>query len=202
MNGVLSVFQNVNSWAAKTSISELISWSWSSTNFGRIPSTFHWFISEMSWQSLWRKWVRKSRKLTISRFNYTILLKVGALFTFPLIITGRSFQSSAAFWWNSLVHALHLTRTVLERKAGEHLAHFSWALLASAIDKPWFKRDFNDRVVGCGGEVSGWVGGCPLAGVEECRWQSSCVSSGIYKATACGCKMTEIIAGWICTMVS
>ena len=31
---------------------------------------------------------------------------------------------------------------------------------------------------------------------------SSCTASGIYEATARGCKVTDIIAGWICAMVS
>ena len=48
------------------------------------------------------------------------------------------------FWWNPLEHTLHLTGTVLERKAAEHLAHFSFEFFVSAGDKPWFKRDFND----------------------------------------------------------
>ena len=67
------------------------------------------------------------------------------------------------FWWNPLEHTLHLTGTVLERKAAEHLAHFSFELLASARDKPWFKRDFND-----GAELSGDNDGCEVVDGEEC----------------------------------
>ena len=70
------------------------------------------------------------------------------------------------FWWNRFIHTLHINWTVLERRAAEHLANTSLELLASARDRPWFKRDFND-----GGEMSGWVDGCALADDEECRWQ-------------------------------
>ena len=48
------------------------------------------------------------------------------------------------FWWNPLEHTLHLTGTVLERQAAEHLAHFSLEPLALARGKPWFNRDFNE----------------------------------------------------------
>ena len=98
---------------------------------------------------------------------------------------------------------LHLTGTVLQRKAADHLAHFSLEILASARGKPWSKRNFNDDGVGRGGEVSGCVAKCELADDEECRWQcqtrmekdtGSCGFSGINKATARGCKMTTIIA--------
>ena len=60
---------------------------------------------------------------------------------------------------------------MLERKAAEHLAHFSLEILASARDKPWSKRDFNDGGVERGGEVSGCVAECELADDEEFRWQ-------------------------------
>ena len=60
---------------------------------------------------------------------------------------------------------------MLERKAAEHLAHFSLEILASARDKPWSKRDFNDDSVGHGGEVSDCVVECELADNEQCRWQ-------------------------------
>ena len=60
---------------------------------------------------------------------------------------------------------------MLERKAAEHLAHFYLEVLASARDKPWSKRDFNDGGVGRGGEVSGCAAGCELADDAECRWQ-------------------------------
>ena len=60
---------------------------------------------------------------------------------------------------------------MLERKAAEHLAHFSSEILASARDKPWSKRDSNDGGVGRGGEVSGCVAECERANDEECRWQ-------------------------------
>ena len=89
-----------------------------------------------------------------------------------LISRSQSFVPVLHFWWNPFVHTLHLAGTMLERKAAKHFAHFSLELLDSAVDKPWFKRDFNDGGVGRGGKVSGWVGWCPLAGVEECRWQS------------------------------
>ena len=46
--------------------------------------------------------------------------------------------------------------------------HFSLEILASARDKPWSKRDFNDGGVGRGGEVSGCVAECELADDEEC----------------------------------
>ena len=75
------------------------------------------------------------------------------------------------FLWNSFEHTLHLTGTVLARKAAENLAHFSLEILASARDKPWSQRDFNDGGVGRGGEVSGCVAKCELADDEECRWQ-------------------------------
>ena len=75
------------------------------------------------------------------------------------------------FWWNPLEHTLHLTGTVLERKAAEHLAHFSFELLASARDKPWFKRDFSDAGVERGGELSGDDNECEVADGEEWRWQ-------------------------------
>ena len=74
------------------------------------------------------------------------------------------------FWWNPFEHKLHLTGTVLERKAAEHLAHFSLEVLASARDKPWSKRDFNDGGVGRRGKVSGCVAECEPADNEECRW--------------------------------
>ena len=66
---------------------------------------------------------------------------------------------------------VHLTGTALERKAAEHLAHFSLEILASARDKPWSKRDFSDGNVGRGGEVSGSVAECELTDDEEGRWQ-------------------------------
>ena len=60
---------------------------------------------------------------------------------------------------------------MLERKAAEHLAHFSLEILATARDKPWSKRDFNDGGVGRGGEVSSCITECELADDEECRWE-------------------------------
>ena len=60
---------------------------------------------------------------------------------------------------------------MLEHKTAEHLTHFSLEILASARDKPWSKRDFNDGGVGRVGEVSGCVVECELADKEERRWQ-------------------------------
>ena len=72
------------------------------------------------------------------RFRRTVLVSVGALFTFPMVIPSRvkAFGPVLHFSWNPLEHALLLTGTVLECKAAEHLAHFSFKLLASARDKP------------------------------------------------------------------
>ena len=64
---------------------------------------------------------------------------------------------------------LHLTGTVLECKAAEHLVHFSLEILTSARDKLWSKRDFNDGGVGRVDEVSSCVAECELADNEECR---------------------------------
>ena len=75
------------------------------------------------------------------------------------------------FWWNPLEHTLHLTGTVLERRAAEHLAHFSFEFFASARDKPWFRRDVNEAGVGRGGELLGDNEGCGVADGEEWRWQ-------------------------------
>ena len=82
---------------------------------------------------------------------------------FHWLLQVEAFGPVLHFWWNPFVHTLHFTGAVLEHKA---------ELLASAREKPWFKRDFNDGVVGLGGEVWGWVGECPLADGEKCRWQS------------------------------
>ena len=60
---------------------------------------------------------------------------------------------------------------MLERKAAENSAHFSLETLASAREKPWSNKDFNDGAVGRGGEVSGYVAECELLDDEECRWQ-------------------------------
>ena len=51
----------------------------------------------------------------------------------------------------------------MEHKAVEHLAHFSLEILASARDKPWFRRDFNDGGMGHGGEVLGCFAECEFA---------------------------------------
>ena len=92
---------------------------------------------------------------------------------------------------------------MLEHKAAEHLAHFSLEILASARDKPWSKRDFNDGGVGRGDEVSSRVAECELADNEECRWQyqtrvervrGPCRSSGINKPTPRSCEVTDIVA--------
>ena len=61
----------------------------------------------------------------------------------------RSFQTSATFLMETLLHALHLTGTMLE-----YLAHFSLELLVSARDMLLFKSEFNDGGMGRAGEVS------------------------------------------------
>ena len=71
----------------------------------------------------------------------------------------------------SFEHTLYLTGTVLEHKAAEYLAHFSFEFFTSARDKPWFKTDFNDGGIGRGGELSGDNEGCEIADSEEWRWQ-------------------------------
>ena len=71
----------------------------------------------------------------------------------------------------NICYILYFTGTVLEHKAAEHLAHFPLENLASARDKPWSKRGFNDGGVGRGGEVLGCVAECELADDEECRWE-------------------------------
>ena len=114
------------------------------------------------------------------------------------------------FWWNPLEHTLHLTGTVLGHKAAEHLVHFSFELLASARDKPWFKRDFNDGGVGWGGELSGDNDGCEVADGEQWGWQCQTLvervrtlrdSYGVYKSATRGCEVTNI-ARWVRAMVS
>ena len=129
---------------------------------------------------------------------------------FHWLLQVEAFGAVLHFWWHRIVHTLHLTETTLERKAANHLAHSSLELLASTRDKPWFKRDFNDGV-GREGEVSGWVDECLLADAEGVQMavpdsigenEGSCGSSGIYRPTVCAWKVTDIILGWICTMVS
>ena len=69
-------------------------------------------------------------------------------------------------------HKLHLTGTVLERRAAEHLADFSFEFFASARDKPWFSRDVNEGGVGRVDELLADDEGCGVAdGVAEWRWQ-------------------------------
>ena len=69
-------------------------------------------------------------------------------------------------------HILLLTGTVLERRAAEHLAHFSFEFFASARDKPSFSRDVNEGGVGRGGKLLGDNEGCEVADGEE--WRSQC----------------------------
>ena len=56
-------------------------------------------------------------------------------------------------------------------ESSRDLAHFSSELLASARDKSWFRRDFNDCGVGRGGELSGDNDKCEVADGEEWRLQ-------------------------------
>ena len=46
---------------------------------------------------------------------------------------------------------------MLERKAAEHLAHFSLELLTSARDMPWLKSEFNKGGVRRPKEVCCWM---------------------------------------------
>ena len=122
----------------------------------------------------------------------------------------EAFGPALHFWWNPLEHTLHLTGKVLERKAAENLANLSLELLASARDKPWFKRNFND---GC--ETGRWVvrwwwwmGSCwwwrvemtvpGSGGKNACSWSFSLV----YESATLGCKVTNIISRWVRAMAS
>ena len=90
---------------------------------------------------------------------------------FQRLSRGEAFGPVLHFWWNPLENTLHLTGTVLERRAAEHLAHFSFEFFASARDKPWFGKDFSEGGVGRGGELSGDNEGCGVADGEQWRWQ-------------------------------
>ena len=175
MNGVLSVFRNFDSWTAKISISELTSQSRNSTNFGWIPSAFHWWILSLFWKAIGRGW----EGVEFVGPGSWQLVDAVRRFCWSLVHFSHFHWSSRVeaygpvlhFWWKPFWHSLYLTGTMWERKAAEHLGHFSLEFLASAKDMPWFKSEFNDAGVGCAGEASGWVDEYPLAVGEECRWQ-------------------------------
>ena len=81
----------------------------------------------------------------------------------------KAFGPELHVWWKPLLHAWHLTGTVLECRAAKHLVHFSLEFLASARDMLWFKSEFNDGGMGRAGKVSCWLDECPFG--KECRWQ-------------------------------
>ena len=140
IDGVLPGFPNFFSWIAKSSMSELMSRSQSSRNFGRMLSAFYWYIFSLlqeaagwgcigiefvdpgSWQTLdaviWFCWTL----IHMSLFHWSSLFEAS--------------ETALHFWWQPLLHAWHLTGTMLEHKVTEHLAHFSLEILVSARDMP------------------------------------------------------------------
>ena len=145
MDGVLSVFCNFDSWTAKTSISEWSRPSGSSMNFGRIPSAFHWKIFNFFREVVGTGWEGDelvdpgSWQFVGSDERFCVMLVYFSHFQWLSRV--EAFGPVLHFWWNPLEHTLHLTGTLLERKAAKYLAYFSFELSASARDKPSFKRD-------------------------------------------------------------
>ena len=176
MDGVLSVFQSFDSWTARTSISELRRRWRSSKSFGQIPSAFHWYTFSLLRVVEGTGWEGSELVgLGSTRFVDSDVQFCWMLVHFPhfqRLSRVEAFGPVLHFWWNPLEHTLHFTGTVLERRAAEHLAHFSFEFFASARDNPWFSRDVNEGGVGCGGELLANDEGCGVAdGVAEKRWQ-------------------------------
>ena len=178
MDGVLSVFHSFDSWTARMLMSELRRRSRSSKSFGRIPSAFHWQIFSLLRVVEGTGW--EGSELVGPRFVDSVAQFCWMLVHFPhfqRLSRVEAFGPVLHFWWNPLEHTLHLTGTVLERRAAEHLAHFSFKFFASARDNPWFRRDVNEGGVGCGGELLANDEECGVAdggvahGVAEWRWQ-------------------------------
>ena len=181
MDGVLLVFRSFDSWTARTSISELKRWSRSSKEFWtntvsiplidfsllRVVEGTGWEGSELVGTG--------STQFVGSDVQFCWMLVHFP--HFQRLSRVEAFGPVLHFWWNPLEHTLHFTGTVLERRAAEHLAHFSFEFFASARDNPWFSRDVNEGGVGCGGELLANDEWCDVAdgevadGVAEWRWQ-------------------------------
>ena len=161
------------------SISKLIRHSRSSLCFGQTPSAFHQKIFSLFLKVAGRVCEGDelvdsgSWQFVDSDSDVRLCWRLVHFSHFQRLSRFEAFGQVLHFWWNPLEHPLHLTGTVLEHRAAEHLAHFSLGFLASARDKPWFKRDFNDGGVGHGGELSsgddGWVVADVSSGDDSAR---------------------------------
>ena len=154
MNGALSAFHSFDSWTAKLQISELIKRLRSSMSFGKIPSAFHWQIFSLFHEVVGRGW-EGNELVDPASWGFVDSDIQFSWCTFHISsdyreskLSGQCSISGGIPW---TIHCL--TGAELEPRAAEHLAQFCLELLVSARDKPWFKRDFSDGVVGRGGEL-------------------------------------------------
>ena len=161
----------------------------SSTNFARIPSAFHWYLFSLFREATGRGWegvefvgLESWQLVDVARWFCLSLVHVSHFHWSSRV---KAFRPVLHFLSKPFLHTLHLTGTMLERRAAKHLAHFSLEFLASARDMPWFKSEFNDGGVRRSEEVSGWVDEYPLAVGEECNWQCQTWKVGVWTRRCC-----------------